>query len=145
MVTGFSPAFLTYGRELRQPYDSIMAFQAFCHDPMFRKTSVSNFLQELSLVMMDNKEQLEAAQDLRREKINVQNPSKFEEGDSVLVQTHVRSSRLQGITSKLAAKREGIHKVHKEVGPTTFEVWDPIQNRSICTVHSSELTHCPEQ
>ena len=25
-VTGFSPAFLTFGRELRQPHDSILAF-----------------------------------------------------------------------------------------------------------------------
>ena len=42
-VTGFSPVFLTFGRELRQPHDSVLAFQAFCHDPFFKRTSVSLF------------------------------------------------------------------------------------------------------
>ena len=124
---------------------TVLAFQAFCHDPLFKKTSVSFFLQELSLVLLDVKDKLEAAQDQRRENINIEYPVDLEEGDNVLTQTHVRSSKLQGVSSKLAPKRDGIYKVNKKIGPTTFEVWDQVRNRSVGTVHASELKHCPEQ
>ena len=143
-VTGFSPAFLTIGRELRQPQDSILAFQAFCHDPLFKRTSASLFLQKLSLVLVDVKDKLETPQDLRREGRNVENPGDFA-GDNVLLQTHVKSLKILGISSKLAPKRDGIYKVSKKVGPTTVTVWDPVRHRTVGTVHTSELTHCPEQ
>ena len=55
---------------------------------------------------------------------------------------HIRSSKLQGISSKLAPKRDGIYEVKRKMGPTTFEMWDPVQNRDIGTVLVSELQHC---
>ena len=80
--------------------------------------SILIFLKELSLTLQQNHDRLEDAQDLQRESSQaIDEP--FSIGDTVLVKTHLKSSRIRGVTAKLVPKRDGIYIISRVLGPTT--------------------------
>ena len=139
-VTGYSPALLTMGREMRQSRESLLSFQEFCCDPTFLRTSMSSFLRDLSLILQQNRDRLEEAQDQRRGS-NEKTPDQFARGDTVMAKTHPKSSKIRGITAKLSPHRDGIYIISKVLGPTTYQIWDPSRSMCMGTYHSDDLTY----
>ena len=99
-VTGFSPILLTFGRQPRQPRDSVADFQVFCHDPTFVRTPISVFLQEISLRMLAARDSLEKAQDNRRHTDSQDAVQTYQEGDQILLKTHPQSSKARAFSAK---------------------------------------------
>ena len=120
-ITGFSPILLTFGREPRQPRDSVIDFNVFCHDPTFIRTPISVFLREVSLRMLEAKDYLEKAQDVRWDQdSNIPAPA-FQVGDKILLKTHPQSSKARGFSTKLAPKYDGTYEISKIIDHPFFK------------------------
>lgn len=140
--TGFTPAYLTFGRELRTPDDVNRDLRAIIEN--------ENFIPEITPYLLDIANTLRTAKDNHEEQ---QDKTKFhadlkrrptptyELGDLVLVDSHPISKAKTSFTSKLAPKRDGPYRISRVVTPTTYEITtlgnpdDPIAK-----CHSSALT-----
>ena len=142
-MTGYTPILLTFGRDPRQPRDSILDFHVFCHDPSFVRTPISSFLQEISQRMQSAKDALEKAQDERRSKDTSKEFPTYRKGDQVLLKTHPQSSKARAFSAKLAPKREGVYEISKVIGPTIFGIWDPVRGIDLRQYHADHLTPFP--
>jgi transposase InsO family protein len=139
--TGYSSAYLTFGRELRTPDDA--------HKDLKATLVKENFVPEITPHLLRVAETLQRAretsdkrQDTQKEnRDKTRNPAhQFEPGDHVLVNTHVISDSKKGRSSKLAPRRDGPYVILKKHGPTSYEVADvEAPTRSLGTYHTSLL------
>ena len=121
--TGYTPAYLTFGRELRTIDD--------VHHDLRAIVEAENFIPQITPKLLQLSETLEKA----REKVeNLQDKNKalgdkkrrpqpsFTVGEQVLVTTHSLSKASKNYTSKFVPKRDGPYTIIKQFGTTTFQV-----------------------
>ncbi|KAF9824233.1 hypothetical protein SFRURICE_019913 [Spodoptera frugiperda] len=114
---------------------------------------ITPYLLKLANTVSTAKETLERQQDVRKsyaDKGRSPGPE-YEEGDLVLMRTHVLSNAGKGVTSKFNPKRDGPYVVSKKVSPTTFllahaktgEIFGKYHVSDLRPYHARE-SECPE-
>lgn len=125
-ATGFSPAYLTFGRELRTPDD-------VKHD-LRKIVEQENFVPEITpklLLMADTMKKAREVQEWNEERRKAYVDSKrqpcpeYNPGDLVLVNSHFLSSSRHGLSAKLAPRRDGPYIIKRRHGPSSFEIATP--------------------
>ena len=124
--TGYSAAYLVYGHEPRTVDDVTNDFRAIVQAENFIPEITPRLLQ-LDEVIKQVRENHEAAQDRRKNYADSKRrPGPvYQPGDLVLVDRHILSKKAQGLTSKLAPRRDGPYRILTKVGPTSYEIADP--------------------
>ncbi|CAG9568732.1 unnamed protein product [Danaus chrysippus] len=138
--TGFTPAYLTFGRELRTIDDVEHDLRDIVQN--------ENFIMEITpklLLIADTLKRAKEIQEMKEEKRKeyVDKTRKacpnYREGDLVLVDTHTLSKSSQGYSSKLAPRRDGPYVINRRHGPSSFQVTNP-QTKEIAGIyHASAL------
>lgn len=138
--TGYTPAYLTFGRELRTPDDVEQDFRQIVQN--------DNFVKELTprlLLMADTliraREMQEEKEEKRKEYVDRKRQvcPDYQPGDLVLATTHVLSKSSQGFSSKLAPRRDGPYVVVRRHGPSSFEIARTDTKSSVGIYHASAL------
>lgn len=144
--TGYTPAYLTFGRELRTPADTLYDFREVVNSENF-VPNITPYLKKLATALEDAKEKVMREQDRKKETADKSRRQvTFNAGQKVLLRTHVLSNAAKGITGKLAPKRDGPYVISKVTSPTTYElstIGEPV--RIIGRYHVSELTTFQER
>lgn len=140
--TGYSAAFLTFGRELRTPDD-------VNHD-VRQIISNENFIPEITPKLLGLIDTLRAAQETTA-KIQEKNQNftdqkrredpGFTTGDKVWIKAHALSKAANHFTAKFAPKRDGPYVILQKIGPASYEVGDKDGN-IIGTYHTSSINKC---
>lgn len=116
-----TPAYLTFGRELRSPISAQLDLRAVVESENF-VPQISPYLSKLAETISTAKENIEHHQDIQKTRADLRRsePYQFAEGDLVLMKTHVLSNASKGITSKFNPKRDGPYVISKKVSPTSY-------------------------
>ena len=122
-ATGFTAAFLTFGRELRSPTEAFLDFKAI--------VKAENFIPQITPHLLRLQDSLELAKETE-EQLKDKNKhyvdskrrpqTGIEIGDKVLVNTHVLSNREKGLSSKFVPRRDGPYVVIARKGSSCFQV-----------------------
>ncbi|XP_072398051.1 uncharacterized protein [Diabrotica undecimpunctata] len=124
--TGYSAAFLTFGRELRTPDDLQRDFRTTLQNDNF-VPEINPYLKTLSSVLYQARENYEASQDRAKSyaykyrRVNMT----FNVSDKVLVDVHALSKAKDSFTAKFAPRRDGPYIITKVVSPTSYEISSP--------------------
>ncbi|XP_073811717.1 uncharacterized protein [Musca autumnalis] len=140
--TGYSAAFLTFGRELRTLDDVQNDLRSIVERENF-VPQISTYLRNLSSILKDSKECEQERQDANKNLYDSHRRSQpnFNVGATVMVTTHVLSQASKGVTSKFVPKRDGPYIITKKIGSTSYEVASPENiNTPLGTYHASALT-----
>lgn len=122
-ATGYTPAYLTFGRELRTPFD-------ISHDirqVLQTEVSIPELTSKLSRItdtFYRARETHEKEQDRRKDnadKHRTPGPL-YSPGDLVWVHTHPISRASKGYTGKLAPRRDGPYAILTQRGPCSYEI-----------------------
>lgn len=126
VVTGFTPAYLTFGRELRTPDDNL-------HD--FNQVVVNdNFVPEITpklRLLADTLKEVKANRERNEEHRKIQADKKrrpdpgYNKGDLVLLTVHAISKANQGVSAKFAPRRYGPYQILSRQGTNTYMVTKP--------------------
>lgn len=140
--TGYTAAYLTFGRELRTPFESVHDLRTIVQGEMFIH-EITPFLETMAETLYIAKETHEQGQDARKNYADRRKrPSPiYASGDRVLVHTHPLSQKSKNYSAKFAAKNDGPFVVLQKRGPCSYEIAtleDP--TTTIGTYHSSALT-----
>ncbi|CAG4947035.1 unnamed protein product [Colias eurytheme] len=113
--TDHTPAYLTFGRELRSPITAQADLRAVVESENF-VPQITPYLLKLADSVSAAKETLERQQDVRKTYADKGRTSTHEylEGDLVLMRTHTLSNAAKGVTSKFNPKRDGPYVVSKK-------------------------------
>lgn len=123
--TKYTPAYLTFGRELRTPDDVNRDLRAIIDHDNFA-TEITPYLKLLANTLYEAKENHIQAQDKRNSYKNQhRRPTTYSVGDHVMVESHLLSKAKDGITAKFSPKRDGPYEIVKVVTPTTYIVASP--------------------
>ncbi|KAH9637830.1 hypothetical protein HF086_005488 [Spodoptera exigua] len=142
LSTGHTPAYLTFGRELRT-YDDVK------HD--LRQIILSeNFVPEITpklTLLADTLKRAKEVQENKEEKRKKWTDDRrrpapaFQPGDLVLVAAHVLSNAARYHTAKLAPRRDGPYVILRRHGPCSYEVAHPADPKTpLGSYHSSALS-----
>lgn len=141
-TTGYSAAYLTFGRELRTPFEvqndlrAIVRAENFVPQitPHLVRLADSLTLAREAEEQMQDKNKLYA--DMKRcpqKEINV--------GDKVLVATHILSKKSSNITSKFVPRRDGPFIVIAKHGSSCYTIASvDTPDKPIGTFHTSDIT-----
>ena len=138
--TGYSSAYLTFGRELRSPDDAQRDLRAIVMSENFIP-QITPRLLELADTLREAREIQEAHQDRRKscaDKRRRSGPA-YKVGDRVLVLNHTLSNAAKEVSAKLAPKRDGPYTVFEKVGPCTYRLAQPDGEVVPGTYHTSAL------
>jgi hypothetical protein len=140
--TGYSAAYLTFGRELRSPDDANHDLRSI--------VSSENFLPEITprlIQLADTLRQVRNHNDQRRDQQKEYGDRRrrpdptYKDGDHVLVNTHFLSNAQHGYSSKFAPRRDGPYVVLRKHGPVSYEVAHPDNlAEPLGVYHTSQLT-----
>ncbi|XP_037866490.1 uncharacterized protein LOC119628437 [Bombyx mori] len=110
-----TPAYLTFGRELRSPISAQLDLRAVVESENF-VPQISPYLSKLAETISTAKENIEHHQDIQKTRAALRRSEhyQFAEGDLVLMKTHVLSNASKGITSKFNPKRDGPYVISKK-------------------------------
>ncbi|XP_028043668.1 uncharacterized protein LOC114253105 [Bombyx mandarina] len=141
-TTGKTPAFLTFARELRTPYEMHHDLRAILDKENF-VPSATPYLRSFIRTLQDIRDRVEKKQDQRKEiGDTARRPMPpYKENDLVLVKTHALSNASKGTTSKFMPKRDGPYRVKRVITPTTFILANLTDDDTVIgKYHSSDLT-----
>ncbi|KAJ2941462.1 hypothetical protein O0L34_g3683 [Tuta absoluta] len=140
--TNYTPAYLTFGRELRAPRDNEVDFrQVLVSENLIPE--ITPKLKNLADNLLKARELNEQKEERRKEMVDEsrRGQPEYKPGDMVLVALHPLSKASQGITAKFAPRRDGPYKIRRQHGPTSFEVVSPTNpEQPIGVYHASALT-----
>ncbi|XP_076658937.1 uncharacterized protein LOC143364532 [Halictus rubicundus] len=141
VTTGYSAAYLTFGRELRTPDDANRDLRAIIQAENFLP-EITPKLLTLADTMQVAQQNQERQQEQRKEYADQRrrpNPG-YERGDLVWVTTHTLSRRERNYTSKFAPKRDGPYVVKRRVGSNSYEI-ETRDDQPVCVgvYHTSAL------
>lgn len=140
--TKYTPAYLTFGRELRTPTEVYYDFKSIIKSENFIPQITPHLLRLADTLEIANESQ-EKMQDRNKQFVDrKRKPQKdIKIGDKVLVSTHILSKANQGLTSKFTPRRDGPYIVIGKKGSCCYTVAakdDP--STPISTHHVSALT-----
>ncbi|GBP22628.1 hypothetical protein EVAR_13908_1 [Eumeta japonica] len=135
-----TPAYLTFGRELRSPLTAQSDLRSVIEAENYIP-QITPYLLKLVDTLQNSKESAERQQDLRKSlKDKSRRDGTLIVGDLVLMKTHVLSSSIKGVTTKFVPKRDGPYLIHKKVSPTTYLLAYPeTPDKPIGKYHISDL------
>ena len=138
--TGYSPAFLNFGRELRSPE---MVCDEQARDRVVEGTSPGAWAQhmrELREAQRIAEQRLASAARRQQTYYNLRRrDSQFKEGDLVLKRNYVLSSGPEKFAAKLAPKFEGPYRVDRVISSLVYELGDPTTRKNLGRWHISKL------
>lgn len=121
-TTGYTPSYLTFGRELRSPDDVHRDMRSIVTSENF-VSEVTPHLRAMSKVLRQARERQELNQDRNKAYTDQHRRDEtFKEGDEVLVDVHALSQARNCYTSKFAPRRDGPYLIVKQCSPTTFQI-----------------------
>ncbi|XP_045535217.1 uncharacterized protein LOC123720914 isoform X2 [Papilio machaon] len=141
-TTGKTPAFLTFARELRTPFEMHHDLRAILDKENF-VPSATPYLRSFVRTLQDIRDRVEKKQDQRKEIGDTARRSvpTYKQNDLVLVKTHVLSNASKGKTRKFMPKRDGPYRVKRVITPTTFILSNLTDDDTVIgKYHSSDLT-----
>ena len=121
--TGYSAAYLTFGRELRTPDDvnhdlrAIIRSENFIPDITPKLLQLAETLQQAREVTTIMQNRNHAYTDKKRRP----DPG-YAPNDKVWVSTHAQSNQAKQFTSKFAPKRDGPYVILRKKGPASYEI-----------------------
>lgn len=142
LSTGYTPAYLTFARELRTPYDNV-------HD--LRQIILSeNFVPEITPKLLQLADTLKRAREVRENKEEIRKEAVdkrrredpgYKPGDLVLANSHPVSNSARGSSAKFSPRRDGPYKILKRHGATSYVLADPnVPDQALGVYHTSALT-----
>lgn len=139
--TGYSPAYLQFGRELRAPHDCVYDFRKVVEAENF-VPRITPYLRKLQDCLVDSHQHVIREQDRRKVQADQhRTPTTFAVGDKVLLKSHVLSDSTKARTSKFVPKRDGPYRILKKTSATTFILAPEDSQEEMGRYHSSDLTH----
>ncbi|XP_045541479.1 uncharacterized protein LOC123722976 [Papilio machaon] len=139
-TTGKTPAFLTFARELRTPFEMHHDLRAILDKENF-VPSATPYLRSFVRALQDIRDRVEKKQDQRKEIGDTARRSvpSYKQNDLVLVKTHVLSNASKGKTRKFMPKRDGPYRVKRVVTPTTFILSNLTDDDTVIEMHRKSL------
>ncbi len=133
-TTGFTPAYLMFGREFRYPFDNML-------DIELSKVKETRDLQQRMIIIHDIARQniLERTYNSLETKNSKRKERTFEKGDKVWYRTHILSSAEKGISSGLMPKLEGPYIVINKISDHIFDMEHTDTGRKNYRVHINDL------
>ncbi|KAG6449370.1 hypothetical protein O3G_MSEX006038 [Manduca sexta] len=124
-TTGKTPAYLTFAREMRTPFDVRHDLRTIMDKENF-VPQATPYLRSFIGSLCEIRERVERRQDQRKVVADAdRRPApKYSVGDLVLIATHRLGIKGKGTSSKFLPKRDGPYVVSKLVSPTTFVLAD---------------------
>ncbi|KAJ8730345.1 hypothetical protein PYW07_017383 [Mythimna separata] len=141
LSTGFTPAFLTFGRELRTPDDTSHDFRKILQSENF-VPEITPKLMQLANTLQQAREIQEQSEERRKKYVDKQRREDpgYNPGELVLATTHTLSNALRGVSNKFAPRRDGPYIIKKRHGPSSYEIADPQKPDVVIGVyHASAL------
>lgn len=139
--TGLTPAYLTFGREIRTCHDvthdvkEIAIRENFVTEIIPKLVQLTDTLIQTQEINTSSQIKNQILSDKKREE-----DPKYQPGDLVLVNTHVKSNAEKNFTSKLAPKRDGPYVIVKRMGPASYLVAEKEnQSQLLGTYHTSQI------
>ncbi|KAL0821690.1 hypothetical protein ABMA28_005122 [Loxostege sticticalis] len=119
--TGYSPAFLTFGREMRAPADALTDMREIVENDKF-VANISTYLRKLSSALLDARDSQEKAQAMQKKYADEgrRPPPDYKVGDLVLLKTQGLNDTGRGQTPKFNPRRDGPYKISKVLSDTTY-------------------------
>lgn len=139
--TGFTPAYLTFGRELRAPCDAITDVRTIVEADNFIP-SITPYLKKMASVLAQARDVHERAQaESKKYADEGRRPAPlYKEGDLVLLKTHGANDAAKGQTPKLLPRRDGPYRVRQVCGPASFLLERVGDQEVVGKYHASDLT-----
>lgn len=140
--TGYTAAYLTFGRELRTVDDVNRDLRTIVQSENF-VPEITPHLLLLADTLKHSQEVSEGLQDKNRVYSDPKrrHSPKYQIGDLVMVATHCLSKTAQEFSAKLAPRRDGPYQVIKRHGSTSYEIAHPDNlDTSLGVFHTSALT-----
>lgn len=139
--TGYSPAYLTFGREIRAPADVIADMRTIVESDNII-TSLTPYLRRISNVLFEAREIHEKAQtNQKRFADEGRRPAPdYSAGDLVLLKTQGSNDTSSGQTAKFIPRRDGPYQVKEAVSPTTYILGRISNGETLGRYHVSQLT-----
>lgn len=139
--TGFSPAYLTFGRELRAPSDSARDMRAIVENDNF-VPNITPYLKKMAATLDEARDIHEKAQAVQKEAADQKRRSapEYKVGDLVLLRTQGPNDAGRGQTAKFIPRRDGPYKIGKVISSTTYGLENIQTGKDIGKYHVSHLT-----
>ena len=140
-TTGYTPAFLTYGKELRTVDDVVQNFTTVVENDNF-VAEITPYLRKFATLTHEIRERIELKQDQRKRQFDKnRRQAYYAPGDKVWINLHPRSDARNKKTAKFMPKRDGPYQVLTQKSPTTYVIAS-LDNPSqpLATYHTSALT-----
>lgn len=140
-TTGYTPAYLTFGRELRTPDDVNHDLRELIRNENFIK-EITPRLLKMADTLVRAREVQETKEEKRKEIVDLRRQPcpDYLPGDLVLATTHILSKSSQGFTSKLAPRRDGPYVILRRHGPSSFEIGTTGSRTPVGIYHASAIT-----
>lgn len=138
--TGYSPAYLNFGRELRSISDVMHDCRPITVDENF-VPQITPYLKKINEIFKNARETNEIKQDKWKHYADKKRREHdFVLGDLVLLKTQILSNKQKGITSKFVPKRDGPYKIKEFKSSVSCDIVT-LQDVYVGTYHVSHLTH----
>ncbi|XP_063825937.1 uncharacterized protein LOC135075425 [Ostrinia nubilalis] len=139
--TGHSPAFLTFGREIRAPADVIADMRTIVESENVT-TCLTSYLRRMSTVLFEAREVHEKVQaNQKRFADEGRRPAPdYSAGDLVLLKTQGSNDTTRGQTPKFIPRRDGPYRVKEAASSTTY-ILERLNSKDVLgRYHVSQLT-----
>ena len=121
--TGYSPAYLTFGRELRTPCEAYLDLKAVALSENFIPQITPHLLKMADTLKIANEYQAKMQTKNKNYVHQFRRPqTELQIGDRVLVKTHVLSNATQALTSKFVPKRDGPYTIIEKKGSSSYVI-----------------------
>lgn len=133
-TTGFTPAYLNFGRELRHPFDNLL------ETPLSKVKETKKLQERLILIhdiarnnaLLNQAKSLEYANRKAKER-------QFEIDDVVWCKTHILSSAEKGITKSLSPRLEGPYRIVNKISDHVYDLVHVETKQTNNRVHINDL------
>lgn len=139
--TGFSPAYLTFGRELRAPSDAATDMKTILDADNFIP-AVTPYLKGIAAILAEARDTHERSQATQKKFSDDGRrvPPNYQLGDLVLLRTHGLNDTGKAQTVKFIPRRDGPYKIAEVLSNTTYRLESLENGDSLGKYHVSHLT-----
>lgn len=138
-ATGYSPALLTFGRELNASGSGFQLLKDWSQVPDQSKDRPNEDLQKLVDVYKIVKANLEKSHEKNEKRYNLRRrPVEFQVGEDVLKRNFAQSKAVDHFSSKLTPRYVGPYKICQKISPNVYKLQEP-DGKTIGNWHVSDL------